>query len=105
MTQSDTIEGLSQRTGVAREALEKLPESSLVAAFKRSVNPTHWVLETMAAAPFLMSALYTASTGRFLMAGIIAAIGGALCYDAKSRYETNQAITTSLTRELAARIS
>jgi hypothetical protein len=105
MTHVEAIEGLSQRTGVAPEALEKLPETSLQAAFKKSVNPTHWVLETMAASPFLLSALYTASTGRFVMAGIMAAVGAGLCYDAKSRYEKNQSVTTAVTRELAARIA
>lgn len=104
-TSIEVLDGLSHRTGVAREALEKLPESSLQAHFRKSVNPTGWVLETMAASPFLLSALYTASTGRFVMAGIMAAIGGALCFDAKSRYEKNQSVTTNVTRELAARIS
>jgi len=104
-TNIEAAEGLSQRTGVAPEALEKLPVASIQSHFNKSVNPTWWVLETMASSPFLLSAMYTAGTGRFITAGIMAAIGGYMLYDAKDRYETNQKVTRDVTKELALKIA
>ena len=104
-TNIEAAEALSQRTGVAPEAIEKLPTASIQSHFNKSVNPSLWVMETMASSPFLLSAMYTAGTGRFITAAIMGAIGGYLLFDAKGRYETNQNVTRDVTRELALKIA
>ena len=105
VTRTDSVEALKSRTGLAEEALDLMSTEALAGYYNKTVNPALWIGKMFVAAPFLATAFYTAASGRLLMGGILAAAGGYAAFSAKSDYEKNQAVTTDISRTLAAKIA